>query len=73
MRSRDDRSNLDTFRLATCWEHHAWRETVLEDLEESGVTLSPLDVHVIRIRNLRAVTDDVFGALGVTEIEDNDK
>lgn len=69
---RRDTTDRDTFRLSLCWEHSAWREKVLENLQDDDVTLPRLTVHVIRINNLRQLTDELFAALGVTEVHDDD-
>lgn len=72
MRSREDLTGMDSFRLAVFWDHGLWREAVLENLEVSEVKVSPLSVHAVRIRELRTLIDNAYETLGVTEIEDDD-
>ena len=71
MRERRDTTDRDTFRLSLCWDDLAWREKVLENLQDYGVTLPKFTVHVIRINGLRQLTDELFAAFGVTEVYDD--
>ncbi len=72
MRDRTDAKDLDTFRLSLCWEHVDWNERVLVNLEENGIDLPSLTVHVIRIHTLIALTDELFNALGIVDVSDGD-
>lgn len=72
MRERMDTTALDSFRLSLCWEHAVWRESVLENLQESGVELPRLTVHVIRIPGLRQLTDELFAEIGIAAVSDDD-
>jgi hypothetical protein len=72
MRTRQDTTEMDTFRLSLCWENSEWREKTLENLQDEGVTLPELTVHLIRIHQLRQLTDTLFAELGVTEVTDDD-
>ena len=72
MRDRRDTTDLDTFRLSLCWEHSVWHERVLENLQEAGIDLPRLTVHVIRIPYLRQLTDEPFARIGVTVVSDDD-
>lgn len=72
LKERNDTTEIDSFRLSLCWEHTAWRETVLENLQESDVGLKKLAVHVIRIKGLEDLTDDLFTQLGIVEVSDNE-
>jgi hypothetical protein len=73
MRSRIDNTDKDTFRLGLCWERTEWDELVLENLEENNnVNLPKLTVHVIRINNLKQITDELFNTLGIIELSDDD-
>jgi hypothetical protein len=72
MRTRQDTTEQDTFRLSLCWEASAWRESALENLQEASVDLPRLTVHVIRITHLRQLTDDLFAGIGVVEVSDDD-
>jgi hypothetical protein len=44
----------------------------LENLQDNGMDLPKLAVHVIRIHTLRQITDELFAELGVTEVSDDD-
>ena len=72
MRDRIDTTDRDTFRLSLCWDSTEWRENALENLEEDGVELRGLTVHVVRISSLREITDELFAQFGVTEVRDDD-
>ncbi len=72
LRSRDDLTNIDTFRLAVFWDYNSWRETALENLEDSDVAVSPLRVHAVRIQDLSALIDTAYTAIGIVGIEDGD-
>ena len=69
---RNDTRVKDKFRLSLCWEHLEWNETVLENLQDNGVALPELTLHVIRINNLRQITDELFAELGATVVSDED-
>jgi hypothetical protein len=71
MRSRSDTTDMDTFRLGLCWDRAEWNESILENLEDAEPKLPRLTVHVIRINNLRQLTDELFGAIGITEVFDD--
>ena len=72
MRTRQDTTEMDTFRLSLCWGNSKWREKVLENLQDYGVILPELTVHVIRISRLRQLTDTLFNELGVAEVHDDE-
>jgi hypothetical protein len=72
MRHRRDTTEQDTFRLSLCWEHTAWRERVLENLQDAGVEVPRLTVHVMRIYHLRQLTDELFAEIGVVAVSDDD-
>jgi len=72
MRVRTDTRDHDTFRLSLCWEHTKWTERILSNLEKSGIDLPRLTVHVIRIQELGTLTDELFNALGIINISDDD-
>jgi len=72
MRDRTDTKDLDTFRLSLCWEHAEWNERVLINLEDSGIALPSLTVHVIRVWKLIALTNELFNALGIVDVSDGD-
>jgi len=72
MRDRRDTKDRDTFRISLCWDSSQWREKVLEKLQESLGSLTKLTVHAIRVQNLRQVTEEIFAALGIAEVLDDD-
>jgi hypothetical protein len=72
LQDRNDTKDKDNFRLSLCWEHSTWREKPLENLQDNGMDLPKLAVHVIRIHTLRQITDELFAELGVTEVSDDD-
>ena len=69
---RSDNRYLDTFRLGLCFEHNEWREKVLENLDDDPVALNKLCVHVVRITDLRSLTDELFDIVGVSEVSEDD-
>lgn len=72
LREREDNKDKDSFRLSLCWDAPNWDEDILQELQDSGIALSPLFVHVIRIKNLRQLTNELFEELGVTEVLEDD-
>jgi hypothetical protein len=72
MRDRGDVTDKDNFRLGLCWERSEWHEKVLQNLQENGVDLPRLTVHVIGIDNLRQIIDELFAELGIEEVFDDD-
>jgi hypothetical protein len=58
--------------LSLCWEDTAWRERVLENLQDAGVEVPRLSVHVMRIHHLRHLTDELFAEIGVVAVSDDD-
>ena len=72
LRDRDDNKHLDTFRLALCWEDTAWREKVLENLEENLVALNKLHVHVVRLGNFRHLTEELFAEVGIHGVSEDE-
>ncbi len=72
LRDRDDNKHLDTFRLALCWEDTAWREKVLENLEENLVALNKLHVHVVRLSNFRRLTEELFAEVGIHGVSEDE-
>jgi len=63
MQDRKDNKNYDTFRISLCWEKSKWSDTVLKNLDDNGVKLSKLHVHVIKINNLSNLVDKIYGLL----------
>lgn len=72
LRSREDTREIDTFRLALCWDKDACRETSLQDLDSTDTEVSPLTVHMIRIHELRSLIAEVYNGLGIMGIEEDD-
>ncbi len=72
MKDRTDTTDKDRFRLSLCWDSAMWHEKVLDNLQENGVELPSLIVHVVRIGDLRRITDEIFAELGITEVSDDD-
>ncbi len=72
MRYRQDTTDIDTFRLSLCWDQEEWNEQVLGNLEEHEVGVPQLIVHKICIKELGPMTDDLFAAIGVLEVSDDD-
>ncbi len=72
MKDRDDTTDKDSFCLSLCWDSAMWHEKVLDNLQENGVELPRLIVHVVRIGDLRRITDEIFAELGITEVSDDD-
>lgn len=70
MKERRDTTSKDNFVLSLCWDRDQWQENVLENLQDNGVELPRLTVKVIRIADLRDVSDRVFGRLGVNRVLD---
>jgi hypothetical protein len=68
--SREDTRSIETFRLFLFFDSSKWSETTLDNLNENGVELSNFTAHVARIRELRQMTDTVFGMLNVENVED---
>jgi hypothetical protein len=72
MGDRSDTRDKDTFLISLCFDLPCWNEKVLETLEDRPVDLPRLSAHAIRIINLRQLSDEVFGDLGITEVLDDD-
>jgi len=72
MRDREDRSDRDSFQLCLIWEHPAWSETVLQNLEDNEVELDCLTVHVTRVQNLAQLTEELFRSIGIGSVVDDD-
>ena len=72
MRDRRDTKDRDTFRLSLCWDSLQWQEKVLEKLQENVGSLPKLTIYAIRLKNLRQITEEVFAAIGISEVSDDD-
>lgn len=69
---RSDTREKETYCIGLCWERNAWDEMVLTNLENDEVHLERLSVPVVRIQDLGALTDELFRAIGINEVEDDD-
>lgn len=72
LRTRRDTAEDDTFRLGLFFDSTQWNERVLENLEANEVKLPELTAHVIRIHNLKEVTEEILTNLGASEIIEDD-
>ena len=61
-------TELDTFKLLVCHENDTWDERILQNLEDEGIGLEPLEVYIARITHLAALSDATFRALGANEV-----
>lgn len=62
----------DFARLFLTWDEEAWTETVLTNLHESEDRPDRFTTHVVRIGDLAGLVDEVFAAIGVTKIFDDE-
>jgi len=71
---RRDLPDMETFCLSLTWDFDAWTETILSNLEEeTGDTSFPrLRVKRIRIKNLTNHIKELFEAIGVEVLSDDD-
>lgn len=69
---RADTRDKETYCIGLCWERSSWNDRVLSNLDEDDCHLNRLSVSVIRIDQLETLTDELFRAIGITEIEDDD-
>jgi hypothetical protein len=70
LRDRGDASDMDTMCLSLCWEAGAWRETVLQNVEDDNAECPRLTIHAIRINDLRTLIDGAFAQLGIEDVSD---
>ena len=61
LRNRSEDRNLDTFRLFLVYDPSCWSTKALENLDDSNVAITPLTVHVVKINDLAALIEDVYG------------
>lgn len=69
---RKDTTGTDTFRIGLCNESVNWRSTVLDNLQDLETVLSQLSVHIVIIKDLQILTDQIFADLRVTKVLDHD-
>jgi hypothetical protein len=55
-------------KLLVCHENDTWDERILQNLEDEGIGLEPLEVYIARIAHLAALSDATFRALGANEV-----
>lgn len=74
LHDRRDMTNIERFRLGLTWEHGAWTETVLENLEEEvdEPGLPKLVVQRARIRKVASLVKELFQTIGIEEEPDDD-
>jgi hypothetical protein len=72
LRNRLDTTDMDYFRLGLCWDFALWNERALDNLEDNGVELPTLVVHVLRIEALSTLCDEILTDIGSTTIIDDD-
>lgn len=66
-RAREDRG---TYGIVLMYDVTAWRETVLDRLEELEVLVSPLHVRVVLIESLAALVDAAYAEIGAEAADD---
>lgn len=69
---RSDTREKETYCIGLCWERGAWDDTVLQNLENDEIHLERLSIPVVRIQDLGTLTDELFKAIGIHEVEDDD-
>jgi hypothetical protein len=72
MHDRESAAESDSFGLCLTWERVRWSEAVLQNLEDDEVELDPLTVHVFLIQDLAQLTNELFDAIGVETVTDDD-
>lgn len=72
IRTRLDTTDLDTFCLGLFWDHEAWEEQILQNLEEHIDVVPRLVVHAVRIRDLAATSDEMFVRVGIVQVSDDE-
>lgn len=69
---RSDTREKESYCIGLCWERAAWDDTVLLNLENDETHLERLSIPIVRIQNLGTLTDELFRAIGIHEVEDDD-
>lgn len=69
---RKDTREKETYCIGLCWERGTWDDAVLLNLENDQMHLERLSIPVVRIQNLGILTDELFKAIGIHEVEDDD-
>lgn len=72
MGDRLDNREKDGFCLSLCFDKNEWQERALGNLQDYGINNPTPIVFVIRLDRLRALTDQVFAGVGITEVQDDD-
>lgn len=73
MSSRASQPASDSYRIALTWENETWSQTVLDNLQDGDLQLTPLTVDVIRIASLRDLIEEIYGGLGVEALNDDNR
>jgi len=71
LNSRED-MNLDTSSLNLFFDDSVWTDELLENLEAVPSKLPRLTTRVVRVKELAALTNELFGHLGVEHIIDEE-
>lgn len=72
LRVRGEDEDTDCFEIALVYDTAAWRETVVEELDDVSGHLQPLTVHAFQIDELAHLVDTAFEAIGVDLIVQDD-
>ncbi len=72
LRDRSDTREKETYCIGLCWERSMWTDTVLANLEDDPFHLERLSIPIIRIDQIGKLTDELFAAIGIDEVEDDD-
>ena len=62
----------ESFRLFLVWDDDVWDDRVLEKLDDDGVDLVPLTMHVVRIGSLAKIVESVFSRAGIGYIDQDE-
>jgi hypothetical protein len=72
LREREDTVEKDSFCIALVFNSASWSDTVLENLEDSGVDLPRITVEVVRIADIADLCDGLFADLGFVGVFDDE-
>lgn len=64
----------ESFFIGLVWEQAVWKENALDHLDDEAPdpTLPRVVVGAVRIKNLRGLSDELFGSIGVNQVLDDD-
>ena len=71
--SRATEPAIESYRIALTWESGTWSERVLTNLDDKGVTMTPLSIDVIRIAKLKSLINTVYNSLGYEALNDDEQ